>query len=243
MTTNLQRIDFNTNDNYKANEESIKALIVFILQKHVDMPVYDQHSLFNNLSQIKLHHRDFVALKHKYYNDAYNTKINLLNEKLEYHIDVNMSLTHMRNIEIIGAQINYYNQKWNREKDRENPNQSLLETYTDILDTLIKLHSQLNLGLPVMVYLKKRMEQLGEQGDIISLGDLESLYKQMGIQVDITRVKSDPKAENNKQNGRPYLNVRNDETEHVQQTDSNVSTSGTSGINEDEDGRREEELF
>lgn len=140
------------------DQEHAYNLMLYILKNFSDIPVEDQLVIFNKMSFIRTTKSSFIALREKVLAD-YNQNVNqesitVTDLKADYHINNGMLEMHLNSIDQINELINYYEELFEREKQKVHPNIDELTKLSLVYERLINRRSILNTGTPIILFFR-----------------------------------------------------------------------------------------
>ena len=167
----IEPIDFTNPDvsrTYHIREKAVKNIIISLLKRYPNAYDHELHKIFNELSPVKLNKYDFVHLKNRYYSES-KSPISSLNERMHYHFDIAMTENHLDSLEMIVHQKQEYYQQWKEESESEHPNRDRMEKLTYLIESLVQMEAQLNLGTPLIMFLKSEYDNVKKKSKIKKL--------------------------------------------------------------------------
>lgn len=140
------------------NEEHAYNLMLYILKNFSDMSLDDQMVIFNKMSFVRTLKASFINLRDRVLAD-YNENINhdsitITDLKADYHITNGMLEMHLNSIEQIDHHLHYYQDLFNREKQKSYHNIDELVKISLVVERLINRKSVLNTGTPIILFFR-----------------------------------------------------------------------------------------
>jgi hypothetical protein len=142
----------------KKNDEHAYNLMLYVLKNFSDMSIDDQLVIFNKMSFVRTLKNHFLSLREKVladYSDNVNQEsITITDLKADYHITNGMTEMHLMSIEQIQYHLSYYQDLFEKEKQKPHPNIDDLAKISLIVERLINRLSVLNNGTPIILFFR-----------------------------------------------------------------------------------------
>lgn len=162
----------------ETNKGMLKDCIFYILEYNQDThkDTDAQHALFNVLSIIKLTRGQFVDLKKECFTEMkHRADFNRI--KMEYHAKNSMISFHLDSVTILKIMIDWYFGRWREETQKNKLNMFEITKLTKTINETAVLLSQFNVGVPVLMYIKSKIDSLENSTKIVKV--VPDLYSQI----------------------------------------------------------------
>lgn len=264
--TPLKKATEKEKEKEKESYQHDKEIISYVLKNYANRDEDEHYDLYNDIvyddSSI-IPKRKFREIRKAIIDDMAKKRFRAENVRLEYHVNEKLVDYHLDSLELLTKQIKWYEKKWIEETNTKPLNMFSLTKLTRILNDLIVLRGQYNLGTPVVMFLLNKMTNqiaggMGDtvtdldnraSGQIMSIADFNKLYANSNL---VT--KSDESTSSNTESGdadqitdqaggfddEVSRTGKGTDTEH---SGTGVSPKGSIDIQTGEDDRRKEEVF
>lgn len=140
------------------NEEHAYNLMLYVLKNFSDMSVDDQLIIFNKMSFVRTLKASFLTLREKvladYSENVNQDSITITDLKADYHIANGMLEKHLDSIEQIDHHLEYYQEQFEKEKQKPYPNIDNMVKNSLIVERLLNRRSVLNSGTPIIMFFR-----------------------------------------------------------------------------------------
>lgn len=227
-----------------------RDMIAFVIKNYANKDVNEHYDLYLDLTYDEagiITKDEFKKIRTQIIKDLEKKRFRAENIRLEYHINNKLAEYHMDSLDILTYQIDYYFDKWRTESQKEDINMFLLNKISRMINELIELRGQYNLGTPVVMFLLNKMNnQMSGTGNsqVMTVADFNKYYENSKIsKVDTTD--SDRTIREQVNNATEQHNELSESGKEQDTKHSGTSVSGKGSIDlqTGKDHRRKEAVF
>lgn len=168
-------------------------IILYILKNFSDLSIDDQYLVFSKMTIRGETKEDFIRIRTivlaEYGSKLNEDSVTITDIKAGYHLANGMLEMHFDSIEQINDQLEYYEEEFIKEKDKEHPDIDKLAKMSLVTERLINRRSVLNVGTPIILFFRYQIKK-----QKLEMQQLKEKYAQKNLEKLVlpTEEKKDP---------------------------------------------------